>query len=170
MDSESTRSLTSGRRISRGSQRLRPFVQDLKIPVVAIHPVPLLSRSLCHDLPVLQNIERLCDRGKRKPSPPSKARDGADRCPEESCLNRGGRARLAAEERQALPVLLGHVQQAPSSLHGAIGHRGDALAEECDPVLPVAMDTYRVKQLVVTGPMLLQEETQIQHRLAEHAF
>ena len=47
--------------------------------------------------------------------------------------------------------------------------RLDALGEELEPALPVAVQPHFVQQLVVERAMLLEVETGVEHGLAQHA-
>ena len=58
-------------------------------------------------------------------------------------------------------------EQLACGCDGLVGDRGDAVEEEVEPALPVALDAHGVEPTVVLFAMPLEEEAQVEERLGQ---
>lgn len=75
-----------------------------------------------------------------------------------------------ARLRRAELIRIEQGQHPVRGRHGRIGSLGHAFQEEEEPRLPVAALAHLVQERVVIRPALLEEEAQVQHRLAQRAL
>ena len=78
------------------------------------------------------------------------------------------RPREPPDRLNLLPVAFKQVDQAPSSLHGALGRVAHAVGEEREPLLPISRLPHALQQVVVARAVLLEVQGQVQERLPQH--